>query len=89
MPYITEYKYSKNDTYIDTNGLVIEATYSDSSKIEIDNSLIEFTGFDTLSRGTKTVTATYEKQSATFDVEVKFTIVQWILYIICFGWIWM
>ncbi len=87
QPSVNRYKYGIEN--LDTSGLVITATYSDGSTAVVDNSAVEFTGFDTSTRGVKTITATYEGCTATFDIEVYFTFGQWLLYIICFGWIWM
>ncbi len=86
-PSVNRYKYGIAN--LDTSGLEIIATYSDGSTAILDNSEVEFTGFDTSERGIKTITATYEGCTATFDIEVYFTFGQWLLYIICFGWIWM
>ncbi len=86
-PSVNRYKYGIEN--LDTNGLEIVATYFDGSTAVVDNSKVEFTGFDTSTRGFKTITANYEGCTATFDIEVYFTFGQWLLYIICFGWIWM
>lgn len=40
-------------------------------------------------RGTAVITATLDGVSVDCKVTVKFTFGQWILYIVCFGWIWM
>ncbi len=87
QPSVNRYKYGIEN--LDTTGLEIVATYSDGSTAVIDNSEVEFTGFDTSTRGFKTITATYEGCTATFDIEVYYTFWQWLLYILCFGWIWM
>ncbi len=85
----TTYEYKYGIENLDTTGLEIVATYSDGTTAVIDNSEVEFTGFDTSTRGFKTITATYEGCTATFDIEVYYTFWQWLLYILCFGWIWM
>ncbi len=87
QPSVNSYKYGIEN--LDTTGLEITATYSDGSTAVIDNSELELTGFDTSTRGFKTITATYEGCTATFDIEVYYTFWQWLLYILCFGWIWM
>ncbi len=87
QPSVNRYKYGIEN--LDTSGLEIVATYSDGTTAVIDNSEVEFTGFDTSTRGVKTITATYEGCTATFDIEVYYTFWQWLLYILCFGWIWM
>ncbi len=87
QPSVNRYKYGVEN--LDTSGLEITAKYSDGSTKVIDNAEVEFTGFDTSERGFKTITANYEGLTATFDIEVYFTFGQWLLYIICFGWIWM
>ena len=40
-------------------------------------------------RGTAVITATLDGVSVDCKVTVKFTFGQWLLYIVCFGWIWM
>lgn len=80
------YKYGEN---LNTDGLVIEAVYESGKTAQLDASEIDFSGFDSSERGFKTVTASYGGASVSFDVEIYFTFWQWILYIVCFGWIWM
>ncbi len=87
QPSVSRYKYGIEN--LDTTGLEITATYSDGTTAVIDNSEVELTGFDTSTRGVKTITATYEGCTATFDIEVYYTFWQWLLYLLCFGWIWM
>ncbi|WP_167958173.1 bacterial Ig-like domain-containing protein [Anaerosporobacter faecicola] len=57
---------------LDTNGLVVVATYDDGSQTEItDLSLLSFTGFNSGVNGFQLVTITYEGKTATFFVEVS------------------
>ncbi len=75
---------------LDTTGLVVEAYYSDGSNAGVvDNSLLDFDGFETSSPGKKTVTVLYENVRTNFEITVNFSFLHWILYIVCFGWIWM
>ena len=56
---------------LDTAGIVITATYSDGSKKTISASGCAFTGFDSGSAGTKTITVTYQRKTDQFTVSVK------------------
>ncbi len=87
LPIKTEYKYNEN---FDFNGIVVEGIYEDGSSAGIiDNALLTFTGFNSTERGINTVTVEYNGLATAFDVEIKFTFWNWLLYIVCFGWIWM
>ena len=69
----TKTAYTIGDTF-DPSGLVLTATYSDASTADVTYSAdagITFSGFDSSSAGTKTVTAAYEGQTATFTVTVS------------------
>ncbi len=55
-------------TPLDTNGLVVEAVYSDGTAVEITD--YKLSGYDTSTTGTKTVTVTYGDYTAKFDIEV-------------------
>ncbi len=75
---------------LDINGLRVTGSYNDGADAgEIDSSKLTFEGFNTSSPGNKTVTVKYENLTATFDVQIEFTILHWIMYIVLFGWIWM
>ena len=68
----TKTSYMVGDTF-DPTGLVLTATYSDASAADVTygtDSGITFSGFDSSTAGTKTITATYEEQTATFTVTV-------------------
>ena len=68
----TKTSYTIGDTF-DPTGLVLTATYSDASTADVTygtDSGITFSGFDSATAGTKTITATYEEQTATFTVTV-------------------
>ena len=56
---------------LDTAGIEITATYSDGSTKTISASGCAFTGFDSGSAGTKTVTVTYQRKTDQFTVTVK------------------
>ncbi len=87
LPNKTEYKYGEN---FDFNGIAVEGFYQDGSSAGIiDNSLLTFTGFNSTKRGINSITVEYNGLTTAFDVEIKFTFWNWLLYIVCFGWIWM
>lgn len=58
----------KNGESFDSSGLVVTATYSDGTVQEITDYTLSSP--DMSSAGTKTVTITYDEQTATFDIEV-------------------
>jgi uncharacterized protein YjdB len=88
VPNMVEYKY-KFKGGANLYGLTLEVQYSDGSKeIITDTSLMTVTGFDTSSIGNKTLTVEYKGFTTTYDITVKYTIIQWILVYIFFGWIW-
>ena len=66
----TKTVYDKGEE-LDTAGIVITATYSDGSTKTISASGCAFTGFDSGSAGTKTVTVTYQRKTDQFTVSVK------------------
>ncbi len=75
---------------LDIAGLVVEAYNSDGSDAgTVDNTILNFDGFKTSSPGMKTVTVLYGNVSADFEITVEFSVIDWILYIVCFGWFWM
>ena len=63
----TKLKY-KNGESFDSSGLVVTATYSDGTVQETTDYTLSSP--DMSSAGTKTVTITYDGQTATFDIEV-------------------
>ncbi len=58
------------------NGLVVEALYSDGSKVAIPHAELTVAGFDSLSAGLKVITVTYQSQTAQFQVNVSGTLVE-------------
>ena len=68
----TKTSYTVGDTF-DPSGLVLTVTYSDAPTADVTysaNAGITFSGFDSSSAGTKTITATYAEKTATFTVTV-------------------
>ena len=65
--YIEEYLIG--DTF-DTFGMEITVRYSDGSVKNVDPSEVQFSGFDSVTVGQKTITATYGPVSTTFKVRV-------------------
>ena len=60
-------KYRKGESF-DGSGLAVKATYNNGTSAEISDYTISYP--DLSSAGTKTVTITYDKQTATFDIDV-------------------
>lgn len=60
-------KYKKGETF-NGSGLAVKATYNNGTSTEISDYTISYP--DMSSAGTKTVTITYDEQTATFDIEV-------------------
>lgn len=58
----------KKDEYFNSSGLAVKATYNNGTSAEISDYTISYP--DMSSAGTKTVTITYDDQTATFDIEV-------------------
>lgn len=58
----------KKDEYFNSSGLAVKATYNNGTSAEISDYVISYP--DMSSAGTKTVTITYDEQTATFDIEV-------------------
>lgn len=67
----TNLVYIVGDT-LDLTGLVIRATFSDSSSTVLDNSLytVDFSAFNGSAIGTYPITVTYKSEPKTFDVTV-------------------
>ena len=63
----TKLKYKK-DEYFNSSGLAVKATYNNGTSAEISDYVISYP--DMSSAGTKTVTITYDDQTATFDITV-------------------
>ncbi len=62
--------YYVGETTLDITGLVVEGTYSDSSKKNEIVPVSNITGFDTKTAGTKSLTITYNGKTATFNITV-------------------
>lgn len=58
------------------NGLVIEALYSDGSKVAVPHAEFTVSGFDSLTAGLKVITVTYLAQTTQFQVNVSGTLVE-------------
>lgn len=58
----------KKDEYFNSSGLVVKATYNNGTSAEISDYVISYP--DMSSAGIKTVTITYDEQTATFDITV-------------------
>lgn len=58
----------KKDEYFNGSGLVVKAAYNNGTSAEISDYTISYP--DMSSAGTKTVTITYDEQTAAFDIEV-------------------
>ncbi len=80
-----KYTYNCGEEKLDTKGIIVTATYSDGSTKVIDNKMVSFTGFDTSTRGVKTITAHYAGCETTFNIKVQFTFWQLIVYILTLG----
>ena len=69
----TKTTYTVGDSF-DPSGLILTVTYSDSTTDDVAYSAsagMTFSGFDSSSAGTKTVTVTYEGKTAAFSVTVN------------------
>ena len=62
--------YTVGDTF-SSDGVVVTATYSDSTTGTIANSECTFTGHDISTAGTQTVTVTYKEKTATYEIKVS------------------
>ena len=58
----------KKDEYFNGSGLAVKATYNNGTSAEISDYTISYP--DMSSAGTKTVTITYDEQTATFDITI-------------------
>ncbi len=68
---------------LDTDGIVVEAFYADGTSAGIiDNSLLEFEGFNSYKLGKQEISVTYNNLSDTFEVNVKFDFIKLIAHII-------
>ena len=87
-PYQTRYYY-KSSKPLNLDGLSLTAEYADGSVKKItDTSSLKTSGFDTGKAGRQNVTVYYDGACADFTVNIKYSIFQWIIIIVFFGWIW-
>lgn len=80
------YRYRRG---VSLSGIELEVTYESGKRETVtDTSLMTVTGFNNTKRGVQTLTVSYEGQKAEYQVTVRALWWQWILLIVCFGWIW-
>ena len=84
LPVKTSYNYK--DT-LDTTGLKLIVNYTDGSS-EIVTSGYEVSPTKLSKTGSQTITVTYEGCTATFSVNVSYTLIQWIIMIFLLGFLW-
>ncbi len=67
---------------LDTNGIVVEAFYEDGTSAGIiDESMLDYEGFDSFSLGNQTVKVLYNGLEDTFEITVEFDFIEFIKYI--------
>ncbi|MDR2702430.1 MAG: bacterial Ig-like domain-containing protein [Spirochaetaceae bacterium] len=66
----TKTTYNIGDT-LDLTGIVVTATYSDSTTETVSVNAANVSGFDSSTAGSKTLTVTYQGKTATFTVTVQ------------------
>lgn len=84
LPSKTSYNYKDK---IDTTGLALEVCYSDGSR-EIVTSGFEISPDTCTQRGVQNVDVNYEGFTASFKINVSFTFIQWIIWILLLGFLW-
>ena len=60
--------YNVGEESLNTDGIVVTATYADDTTAEVDVTHCTFTGFDSSESGTKTITVSYSGKTTTFNV---------------------
>lgn len=86
LPSKTSYKYKEK---IDLSGVKLKITAADGSvEYVTDTSLMTVTSFDSSKIGVQTVTVNYEQYSFTYEVEVRYSLWQWIIRILFLGFLW-
>ncbi len=84
LPNKTSYNYK--DT-LDTNGLELVVNYTDGTSETVTSGYeVSPTYLD--STGSRTITVTYEGCTATFSVNVSYSLIQWIIMIFLLGFLW-
>lgn len=87
-PNTVNYKY-KYKSGINLAGLTLKVIYEDGfSEIITDTSKMAVSGYDTSSTGEKVINVMYENFTVSFNITVKYTLIQWIIVILLFGWLW-
>ena len=84
MPYTTSFRYK---AALDASGLTLNVFYSDGST-QTASEGFTCTPTTLLSTVRQKITGTYEDQTTSYDVTVKYTWWQWLIKILLFGWIW-
>ena len=84
LPIKLDYNYKDA---IDTTGLSIKVHYSDGTYDIVDSGLT-ISPERCTQRGKQTVTVEFESFTAEFNVDVSFTILQWIIWILLLGFLW-
>ena len=80
----TSYNYKQN---LDTTGLELIVNYTDGSSDTVTSGYeVSPTYFDRT--GTHTVTVTYGECETSFTVSVSYSLIQWIIMIFLFGFLW-
>jgi len=78
--------YNYKDT-LDLTGLKLNVNYTDGTS-ETVTSGFEATPMKLTKTGTQTVTVNYEGYTATFSVDVSYSLIQWIIMIFLLGFLW-
>lgn len=84
LPNKTSYNYK--DT-LDTTGLELSVNYTDGTS-ETVTSGYEATPTNLKKTGSQVITVTYEGCTATFSVNVSYSLIQWIIMIFLLGFLW-
>ena len=84
LPNKTSYNYK--DT-LDTTGLELSVSYTDGTS-ETVKSGYEVTPTKLSKTGSQVITVTYEDCTATFSVDVSYSLIQWIIMIFLLGFLW-
>lgn len=84
LPNKTSYNYK--DT-LDTTGLKLTVNYTDGTS-ETVTSGYEVTPTKLSKTGSQVITVTYEGFTATFSVDVSYSLIQWIIMILLLGFLW-
>ena len=69
-------------------GLQARVLYTDGSEEMRSAQQVQFSGTESMKRGTNTIRVTCDGQTASFDVTVRYRWWQWLVRVLLFGWIW-